>query len=101
MGFPLTDPKKFPVSLGEVLSRMQEAGTLGHLSVSIYADGRCQASHKAPGSEGCNVYVMDDAWEAILRAIGPPYSKPWSSVVPGLEIDNEDDEDEDDYEDLL
>lgn len=93
MAFPLTDPQTFPLSLGDLIDVMAEAGTLHHLSLAQTSDGEWQASHKRSYG-GYKVIIKKTPWEAILGALAPDYGHVWSEVVPGLEI--EDDEEEED-----
>lgn len=96
MGFPLTDPDKFPLGLGELINAMDSAGTLRHLSLAKTSDGEWQASHRAEHG-GYRVVIKATPFEAILGALAPVYGHSWSEIVPGLEIED----DEDDEGDLL
>ena len=95
MGFPLTDPKTFPLALGDLIDLMAEAETLRHLSLVPTTQGQWQASHKSAYG-GYKVVIKDTPWEAVLGALAPDYGKEWGEVVPGLEIEPDDEE-----EDLL
>jgi hypothetical protein len=104
-GFPLTDPRRFPVPLGELLARLGDRGHLAHLSVAKTSDGNWQASCKAEYGKAYSVAIKDDMIQAILEAVGPGYNGEWVDLLGaeyretfGIEDPEEDD---DDLEDVL
>ena len=102
-GFPLTDPKRFPVPLGELLARLGDRGHLAHLNIVQTTEGRWQASCKVRGGKAYSVAIKDDMIEALLEAVGPGYNGEWPSLL-GEEYREAFDlveDDDDDLEDVL
>lgn len=105
-GFPLTDPKRFPVPLGELLACLGAKGHLAHLSVTKTSDGLWQASCKAKGGKAYSVAIKADMIQAILEAVGPGYNGEWIELL-GPEyretfgIEDPEEDDDDDMEDVL
>lgn len=103
-GFPLTDPKRFPVPLGELLARLGARGHLAHLSVVKTSDGLWQASCKAEGGKAYSVAIKADMIQAILEAVGPGYNGEWADLLgPRYKaaFDLVEDDTDDDLEDVL
>lgn len=103
-GFPLTDPRRFPVPLGELLARLGERGHLSHLSVVKTSDGNWQASCKVEGGKAYSVAIKADMIQAILEAVGPGYNGEWADLLgPRYKaaFDLVEDDTDDDLDDVL
>lgn len=103
-GFPLTDPKRFPVPLGELLACLGANGHLAHLSVVKTSDGLWQASCRVEGGKAYSVSIKADMIHAILEAVGPDYNREWADLLgPRYKavFDLVEDDCDDDLEDVL
>lgn len=100
-GFPLTDPKQFPLPLDLTLRVLGERGHIEHLSISRTADHEWQVSCRPVGEKGYRVSIGPCLIETLLKAIGPSYDRKWHQLL-GEEYEAAFDAvEEDDLEDVL
>lgn len=102
-GFPLTDPKLFPVPLDETLRVLGDRGHVDHLSLSRTGSGEWQASCRPKGETGYRVSIGPCMITAILKAVAPSYDREWYQLLGDEYRDVFEDvrDDDDELEDVL